>query len=296
MKNNQTLRLILGDQLNSQHSWYKTVDANVSYLLMEIRSETDYANHHIQKIIGFFAAMRAFANELSKKKHKVIYYKITDKNNRQSFEKNILNLIKENDFTHFEYQLPDEYRVDQLLKKLVNKLTITHSVCDTEHFLSTRDELGTFFKGKKTFLMESFYRHMRKKHNVLMNDDKPLTGQWNYDGDNRKKLPANHKPIAPLLFNNNVSEIVNELALTNVKSIGNIIPSQFIWPINRKQSLELLGFFVSECLPLFGTYQDAMMPNEWSIYHSRISFSLNTKMLSPLEVINAAIPTGKRRV
>lgn len=295
MKNNQTLRLILGDQLNSQHSWYKTVDANVSYLLMEIRSETDYANHHIQKIIGFFAAMRAFANELSKKKHKVIYYKITDKNNRQSFEKNILNLIKENDFTHFEYQLPDEYRVDQLLKKLVNKLTIANSVCDTEHFLSTRDELGTFFKGKKTFLMESFYRHMRKKHNVLMNDDKPLTGQWNYDGDNRKKLPANHKPIAPLLFNNNVSEIVNELALTNVKSIGNIIPSQFIWPINRKQSLELLGFFVSECLPLFGTYQDAMMPNEWSIYHSRISFSLNTKMLSPLEVINAAINEWEKR-
>ena len=85
MKNNQTLRLILGDQLNSQHSWYKSVDANVSYLLMEIRSETDYANHHIQKIIGFFAAMRTFANELSKKKHKVIYYKITDKNNKQSF-------------------------------------------------------------------------------------------------------------------------------------------------------------------------------------------------------------------
>jgi deoxyribodipyrimidine photolyase-related protein len=36
--------------------------------------------------------------------------------------------------------------------------------------------------------------------------------------------------------------------------------------INREQSLELLDFF-DECLHLFGSYQDAMTPNEWSLYH-----------------------------
>jgi deoxyribodipyrimidine photolyase-related protein len=51
----------------------------------------------------------------------------------------------------------------------------------------------------------------------------------------------------------------------------------------------LLDFFVAECLPLFGTYEDAMSPTEWSIYHSRLSFSMNTKMISPLEVINKAV-------
>jgi deoxyribodipyrimidine photolyase-related protein len=53
----KTLRLILGDQLNSNHSWYQTKDNSVTYVLMEIRSETDYATHHIQKIAGFFSAM-----------------------------------------------------------------------------------------------------------------------------------------------------------------------------------------------------------------------------------------------
>ena len=29
------LRLVLGDQLNSAHSWFQTVDAQVVYVLME---------------------------------------------------------------------------------------------------------------------------------------------------------------------------------------------------------------------------------------------------------------------
>ena len=54
----KTLRLILGDQLNSKHSWFITVDESVTYVMMEIRTETDYAQHHIQKVVGIFAAMR----------------------------------------------------------------------------------------------------------------------------------------------------------------------------------------------------------------------------------------------
>ena len=116
---NKTLRLILGDQLNSNHSWLESADDSVTYLLMEIRTETDYATHHIQKVVGFFSAMQAFADELRLSNHKVIYISLNDKHNLQSFEKNIQNLISEHNFTHFEYQSPDEYRVDLDLKKTV---------------------------------------------------------------------------------------------------------------------------------------------------------------------------------
>jgi deoxyribodipyrimidine photolyase-related protein len=295
MKNSKVLRLILGDQLNINHSWFKAQDANCTYVLMELRSETDYATHHIQKVVGFFAAMQAFAQNLIKNKHNVIYIYLNDKSNKQSFEKNIISLIKEHAFTHFEYQLPDEYRVDEHLKNLCLSLSITHSIYDTEHFLTTRSEVGNFFKGKKTFLLESFYRAMRKKYNILMDGDQPLNGQWNFDAENRKKLPTNHKATAPHVFNNDVSEILVEIKKANVNTIGNINKSNFIWPINRKQSLELLDFFVKECLPLFGTYEDAMTPTEWSLYHSRLSFSLNIKMLSPLEVIQSAINEWSKR-
>lgn len=295
MSNKKTLRLILGDQLNVNHSWFKTVDKSITYILMELRSETDYAVHHIQKIVGFFANMRNFAEELKQRRYNVIYFYLDDKNNLQSFEKNISKLISDEGYTHFEYQQPDEFRLDAQLKELCAKIKIQSSVFDTEHFFSTRQELGEFFKGKKTYVMESFYRYMRKKHHILMDGSQPTTGQWNYDKDNRKKLPANHVCTPPLEFENDLFEIYQLLQKTNIQTIGAIDAKKFIWPVNKKQALQLLIFFVETCLPLFGTYEDAMTPTDWALYHSRLSFCLNIKLISPLEVINRAIAEWKAR-
>ena len=44
-----TLRLILGEQLNAQHSWFQQVEEDVIFVMMEVRQETDYVKHHIQK-------------------------------------------------------------------------------------------------------------------------------------------------------------------------------------------------------------------------------------------------------
>jgi len=287
----KTLRLILGDQLNINHSWFKTVDDSVTYVLMEIRSETDYAPHHIQKVLGFFAAMRNFSEELKQLNHKVIYFQLNDENNLHRFDKNCEALHKIHQFTKFEYQQPDEYRLDQHLKNITHQLNIPFSVSDSEHFYTSRNELKDLFLGKKMYLMETFYRYMRKKHRVLLEDDgsQPLNGKWNFDEANRQKLPKEHKPILPLLFENNVSEIELDIVKANVKTIGKVDSKNFIWPINRTQSLQLLDFFTENCLHLFGTFQDAMAPNEWSIYHSRLSFSLNIKLLSPNEVVDKAI-------
>jgi deoxyribodipyrimidine photolyase-related protein len=292
---NKTLRLILGDQLNSNHSWFSKTEDSVTYVMMEIRTETDYVQHHVQKVVGIFAAMRSFATELKSNGHQLIYLQLNNEKNLQSFEKNIQNLIETHHFTHFEYQLPDEFRIEETLKALCHSISITSSAVDSEHFYTTRNELGDFFQGKKMFLMENFYRAMRKKNGVLMEGDQPLTGQWNYDSDNRKKLPKDHKPTKPLVFYNNVSNILEEINKTNIKTIGAIDPENFVWPINRAQSLELLDFFATNCLPLFGSYQDAMMPNEWSLYHSRISFSMNIKLISPKEVIDRVIEEWKHR-
>ena len=291
----KTLRLILGDQLNRNHFWFKSVDDSVTYVMMEIRTETDYAKHHIQKVVGIFAAMQNFANHLKSNNHNLIYLHLNDENNIQSFQDNIQNLISEHEFNHFEYQLPDEYRVDQDLIELCNTISIPSKSVDSEHFFTSRNELGDFFQGKKTFLMESFYRAMRKKHAVLMDGDQPLTGKWNYDSDNRKKLPKDHKPTSPLIFDNDVSEILFEINKKDIKTIGSIDANHFIWPINREQSLELLDFFATECLSLFGSFQDAMTPNEWSIYHSRISFSMNIKLISPKEVIDRVTLEWQKR-
>ena len=62
------LRLILGDQLNPNHSWFKNTDGEILYVLMEVKQETNYVLHHAQKILAIFAAMRDFKSMLAKKK------------------------------------------------------------------------------------------------------------------------------------------------------------------------------------------------------------------------------------
>jgi len=288
-KPEKILRLILGDQLNSAHSWLKRPDGRVSYILMEVRQETDYVTHHIQKVAAFFAAMRAFADHLRRQGHQVIYLRLDHPENRQTIRANLLPLIQSNGFQRFEYLLPDEHRLDVQLKELVAFLPVPCSSHDSEHFLTQRHEVKEMFAGKNRFLMESFYRRMRERFDVLMEGGKPVGGGWNFDTENRRPYDGS-VPIPPaLVFENDVSEIVDMIRRSKVKTFGAIEPQQLIWPIDRPQALKLLAAFIADGLPHFGAYQDAMTLKSWSLFHSRLSFALNAKILHPLEVIAAAV-------
>lgn len=297
----KTLRLILGDQLNYQHSWFtENTNTETTFVLMEMRQETDYAQHHIQKVVAFFVAMRSFAQFLKTKGFEVIYLTLDAAENEQTIPKNIEKLIAKHSFQKFEYLLPDEYRLDEQLKTFCQKLNvkgIETAVSDTEHFLTERLHIRNFFEGKKTYLMESFYRTMRKKYRLLMEADgkKPLTGKWNYDNENRKKFKGDIPIPKAKVFPKNVESIVKMLTTQKVKTIGTIDTKNFLWTTNREEALALLSFFTKHCLPNFGTYQDAMTDKDWSLFHSRLSFALNSKILTPLEVVQAVIEAWEQR-
>lgn len=284
------LRLILGDQLNSNHSWFKNTDDEVLYFMAEMRQETDYVKHHIQKIVGFFSAMRNFSEELQNKGHKVEYWKLDHENNLQDLSENLSYLIEKHPIKKFEYQEPDEYRLDQQLKDFCKVQEIETNVYDTEHFYTSREELATFYKEKKQFTMEYFYRYMRKKHHIMMvNDKDPQGGKWNYDETNRNKWKGEPTIPIALNFKKDVSDIVLLLKNENVKFIGTIQEKEFPWPTTRQESLELLDYFCDNLLVHFGDYQDAMDPKEAFLFHSRLSFSLNIKMITPKEVVEKVI-------
>ncbi|MEK9788276.1 MAG: cryptochrome/photolyase family protein, partial [Flavobacteriaceae bacterium] len=50
-----------------------------------------------------------------------------------------------------------------------------------------------------------------------------------------------------------------------------------------------LDYFCAELLIHFGDYQDALHTEEVNLFHSRLSFALNTKLLHPLEVVEKVI-------
>ena len=291
----KTLRLILGDQLDELHSWFSTPQKGVTYVMMEIRQETDYVKHHVQKVAAFFAAMRAFSARLREMGHQVIYLRLDDPKNKQTIPANLQQLLAEKKFNRVEYLLPDEYRLDQQLENLAEELRVQVAAVDTEHFMTARQELKDFFAGKKRYLMESFYRAMRKRFDVLMDNGKPFGDQWNYDQKNRQAYDGRVAIPDALLFENDVSDIYKIIQKMEVRTFGDIEPAKLIWPTTRAQSLQLLEAFVKSGLADFGTYQDAMTVENWYLFHSRLSFALNTKMLRPLEVIQAALKAWEQK-
>jgi len=94
-----------------------------------------------------------------------------------------------------------------------------------------------------------------------------------------------------LVFSNPADTFLQRIKSYQINTIGKE-SSNISYPINREQSLVLLEFFCKHQLPNFGNFQDAMTvasPYAWSLYHSRLSFSINCKMLNPMEVIQAAL-------
>ncbi len=300
-----TLRLILGDQLNPQHSWFSTVDKSVIYVFMELRQETDYVLHHAQKILAIFAGMRDFAVQLEAAGHRVHYLAIDDAANLPTITDNLNALIVKYKIAVFEYQSPDEWRLDVQLAEFVKSLSISTQMVDSEHFFTTRDETALLFGDRKKWLMETFYRQMRAKHGVLIEEGtkppKPVGGQWNFDAENRKAWPG--LPLAPadirLLKGKSERKMHDHSALwarivkAGVKSFGEPNTAKFGWPLNRAEALVQLDIFVAQVLPNFGDFEDAMSSKEWRLFHSLLSFSMNVKMLNPREVVAKAEAAGR---
>ena len=222
----KTLRLILGDQLNTEHSWLRAVDPRVSYLLMEVRQETDYVRHHIQKVLAFFQAMRTFRDHLRSRGHRVLYLALDDPRNRPSIPENLSRLLREGCYGRFEYQLPDEYRVDQQLERFCVEAGLSSQAVDSEHFLAARSEVAQLFEGRKTRLLETFYRHMRLRHDILIEDEKPAGGRWNYDAENRGRLTelAAERAPEPLSFHHDVTDLERMVRRAGVATIGSVDP------------------------------------------------------------------------
>ncbi len=298
----QTLRLILGDQLNAQHSWFQSKEGDVLYVIAELHQEARYVPHHIQKISAFFCAMGQFANALRQAGHNVEYLDLDQTQPYASLPDLIESMVIQYGIRQFEYQLPDEYRLREQLASFCSQQSIECTVYETEHFYLNEQTCQVDFTRGKRHRMEAFYRKMRKRFNILMDGDQPVGGQWNFDADNRNKLKPNDFASVPkpLMFANDVSDIVARIKRHGIKTIG-VETSDLLWPVNRQQSIELLAFFCKECLPRFGQFQDAMTglldqnqdkegeQKQWSLFHSRLSFALNSKMITPMYVIQYAI-------
>ncbi|NNC55795.1 MAG: cryptochrome/photolyase family protein, partial [Pseudomonadales bacterium] len=131
-KRYKTLRLVLGDQLDIQHSWFAQADASALIVIAEVSSEATYVKHHIQKLCAFFAAMQAFAAELKASGHHVLHLTLDDTAQFDDFPALLVHLCQKYGVERLCYQRADEYRLQQQLSGLKLPQGIAVAESDTE--------------------------------------------------------------------------------------------------------------------------------------------------------------------
>ena len=159
---------------------------------------------------------------------------------------------------------------------------------DDSLFVTDVAAFARWADGRRTVLMEHFYRRQRRRLNLLMDGDQPCGGRWNFDAENRRRPPADPDPPAPYVPREGAHDaaVRRELDRLAVPTWGQDGPRR--WPADRAQARRALARFVERALPTFGPYQDAMIGGQRTLWHALLSSSLNLGLLAPLEVAQAA--------
>ena len=287
------LILILGDQLTPGVAALRAGDKARDIVVMaEVAAETDYTDHHPQKIALIFAAMRRFAAALTNDGWRVAYTRLDDADNSHSIPGELLRRAAETGATEVIATSPGEWRLIAALEDTPLRMTLLPD----DRFLCSVAEFTAWAEGRKQLRMEFFYRDMRRRTGLLMEGDKPAGGQWNYDHDNRKPAkPDLFRQGPPRFAPDAVTEEV--LALVEARFPGNFGTLRpFHWATDRDGALRALDHFIAHSLPVFGDTQDAMLSGDPTLSHALLSAYMNIGLLLPLEVCRRAEQAWRDRL
>jgi deoxyribodipyrimidine photolyase-related protein len=288
------LILVLGDQLDLNAAAFDGFDPALDAVWMaEAPEESTHVWSSKQRTALFLSAMRHFAGTLREAGRPLHYHRLDDTGAGSAPES--LGGWLAADLARLAPQrvimtAPGDWRVLQQLKGTVEAAGLTLEVREDRHFFTSVKEFAAHAKGRKTLRLEYFYRELRQRHNILMEDGQPAGGQWNFDADNREAFgPEGPGRLPPrsIFEPDRLTREVIDLVNTRFANHPGTLES-FAWPVTRAQALQALQQFVAERLPLFGRYEDALWPGEPWLYHSHLSAALNLKLLGAREVVQAA--------
>ena len=181
------LRLVLGDQLTRDVAALRGYTDGDVVLMAEVAGETTYVKHHKQKIALVLSAMRHFAEELRADGLLVDYIKLNAAGNTGSIGGELERAVARHRATRLIVTSPGEWRVLSDLKAL--ELGIPVEIREDDRFFASTARFAAWAADRKSLRMEFFYREMRRETGLLMDGDEPVGGRWNFDNDNRKRLP-----------------------------------------------------------------------------------------------------------
>ncbi|MEJ5275488.1 MAG: cryptochrome/photolyase family protein [Thermogemmata sp.] len=164
------------------------------------------------------------------------------------------------------------------------------TVLPDPHFLTPQAEIEAFAQGRKTFFFTEFYIRQRKRLGILLTaEGQPKGGKWSFDPENRQRLPAGLQPPAPIFppEDKYVWEAREYVRRHFPNAPGADTP--FLYPTSAVQARDWLAEFLERRFVHFGAYEDAISARYGVLFHSVLTPVLNVGLLSPGEVVEAAL-------
>ncbi|MBP1704160.1 MAG: Deoxyribodipyrimidine photo-lyase-related protein [Chloroflexi bacterium] len=278
---------ILGDQLLEQHPALMAAVAeegrnHLHVVLVESRARAARLPYQRKKLVLLFSAMRHYAVMLKEQGYAVEILRAAD----------MLSGLRK----HIAAWRPDriycmaasEYAGRRFQERLDSRLGVPVVVLPNTQFLSGQFDPIPKPQAGKRYVMENFYRAMRRHFNLLMEQDgKPTGDLWNYDAENRRPLPKGTLPPERLRFEPDeiTRQVMQEVAVID-NGVGTV--DGFDLAVNHREATQAFLDFLDHRLESFGPYEDAMSSRSDILFHSLLSPYLNIGLLEPLPVAQLA--------
>ncbi len=270
---------VLGDQLTPKMSALANLEPSSCVVVMiESVERARHLKYHKQKLVLLWSAMRHFRDELRRLGYTVDYFE-----SQPDYQTALQQHIQRYRPGRLRMMEASEYGVTPRLVQAVESLGVPVEITPNTMFITTQADFQAVRGGRQMIVMEDFYRAMRQKTGLLMDDAKPAGGQWNYDSLNREAVPPGHVfPDIPMFLPDAITrEVIAFVDQTFPDNFGEL--EHFWWPVTRDDAEHIRQDFLDNRLDMFGPYEDALVAGERALYHSLMSALMNIGLLDPLE-------------
>ena len=242
------------DQLNDGLGLLRRLPPErVGVVLVESQWKAARRPYHTQKLALLLASQRHFALEQAARGVAIRYL-----SGPESYAEQLRTVVEE--LGSLEMMRPAEYELRQHLAPLVDAGLLEET--PHEGWLTAPSDFDKATKGAERWRMDAFYRQVRRRRGVLLDEaGKPLGGKWSHDADNRQPWRgAPPAPTPPRFEVDPITAEVCELVRTRfAHHPGRLVPEAIPGRLDQVESL--WHWVVTQCMPHFGPYEDAMSVN-----------------------------------
>jgi deoxyribodipyrimidine photolyase-related protein len=280
--------IIFPHQLFREHP--AVMPGRIVYLVEEWLFFHQYRFHQ-QKLLLHRATMRMYADYLIEQGYELRYIPATSED--CDVRKLLVSIASEGIRELHYADVVDDWLQQRLVTGSVEQ-EIKLKEYPSPNFLEDPADVADFFDRRKSYKQTDFYIDRRKHHQILLDPaGKPVGGQWTYDVENRLKFPKDRS--APVVKLPGLNQYVREAQTYVSKNFGEnygSVQQPFaagFYPTTYGEADAWLEDFLTVRFADFGAYEDALVLEETILHHSVLSPLLNIGLLSPRQIIDAAL-------